>query len=74
MKCSFSKIPAIKERYLQQNFRFNPDESLNSADDSPQLLNALSSSWGIAMQIDQGSSFSDMIQNFLPLSRIFKQK
>ena len=43
-----------QERYLQQILRYKRDESLNSADDSPQLLNALSSWWGFVMQIDEG--------------------
>ena len=43
-----------QERYLQQILRYKRDESSNSADDSPQLLNALSSWRGIIMQIDEG--------------------
>jgi len=33
----------VQERYLQQILRYKRDESLNSADDCPWLLNALSS-------------------------------
>ena len=44
----------VQGRYLQQTYRYKRDENSNSADDSPQLLNALSS-WGcIIMQIDEG--------------------
>jgi hypothetical protein len=42
-KCSFPKILAVQERYLQQAFRYSRGESSNSADDRPRLLNALSS-------------------------------
>ena len=44
----------VQERYLQQTFRYKRDESSNSADVSPWLLNALSSWWGFVMQIDEG--------------------
>ena len=33
----------VQERYLHQIFRYKRDESSNSTNDSPQLLNALSS-------------------------------
>jgi len=33
----------VQERYRQRNFRYIQDESSNSDDDSPQLLDALSS-------------------------------
>jgi hypothetical protein len=32
MKCSFPKIPAVQETYLQQSFRYKGDESSKSAD------------------------------------------
>ena len=44
----------VQERYLQQILRYKRDESLNSADDCPWLLNALSSWWDIIMQINEG--------------------
>ena len=44
----------IQGRYLQQIFMYKRDKNSNSADDSPRLLNALSSWRGIIMQIDEG--------------------
>ena len=44
----------VQGRYLQQTYRYKRDENSNSAVDSPQLLNALSSWGGIIMQIDEG--------------------
>ena len=39
----FSLFLIVQERYLQQILRYKRDGSSNSADDSPRLLNALSS-------------------------------
>jgi len=44
----------VQGRFLQQTYRYKRDENSNSADDSPRLLNALSSWRGIIMQIDVG--------------------
>ena len=40
-ECLFFLV--VQERYRQWNFRYIRDESSNSDDDSPRLLNALSS-------------------------------
>jgi len=44
----------VQERYRQWNFRYIRDESSNSDDDSPRLLNALSSWWVFILHIDEG--------------------